>query len=576
MVKDVVYSGAKITYSCSPDLTNGVNGNLTGNPDFIARSAGDYRLSPGSICIDAGTNLLGIGVDLEGSIRPKDGNGDGTATADMGCYEAPDATGGVFRCNFTAPVTAANGSLNVQFTAIVAGPKTNGLVYRWDYDNNGSVDEQGTDKQVVTHTYTTGVFSVSLTVSNDNSDVANRIKQSYITVYTANTYVATNGAHVVPFATWSTAATNIQAAVDSVMEGGSVTVSNGTYVVNEHVVLTKAVSVRSVNGAGVTMVKRGSAVTRLFSLSHSNAVIDGFTLLNGIAPSSLDMGGGVYMAAGTVMNCIITNGVAQCGGGVYMLSGMVTNSTVINCAVNTVNPQRGAGICMENGLAVACDVLNNVGTRSASGVYMSAGELRGCRVRGNSGGWGAAIFMAGPSLARNCLITGNKGGGYGTTYGDGGGVWMNHAGARIENCTVVGNSTTNTYAGGYGGGICLRAGAVTNCIVYYNKAYSASNDIAISGATNVGYTCSPDLTAVVNGNITAPPLFVNAGGGYGLTHTNGDYHLSALSPCLGAGLIQSWMSGATELDGRPRTRNNRVDLGCYQALPPPGTLLFIR
>jgi hypothetical protein len=50
---------------------------------------------------------------------------------------------------------------------------------------------------------------------------------------------------------------------------------------------------------------------------------------------------------------------------------------------------------------------------------------------------------------------------------------------------------------------------------------------------------------------------------------SGNYRLSQASPCVNAGLNQSWMSGALDLDGRSRIDhfNQIVDMGCYEFLP---------
>jgi len=41
--------------------------------------------------IDSGTNDGAPNVDKDGESRPKDGNGDGVATTDMGAYESREA-----------------------------------------------------------------------------------------------------------------------------------------------------------------------------------------------------------------------------------------------------------------------------------------------------------------------------------------------------------------------------------------------------------------------------------------------------------------------------------------------------
>jgi hypothetical protein len=83
--------GPDISYS---DVEGGYTG--TGNinlpPDFVDPDNGDFRLSSGSDCIDAGLNsVAGLpGKDLDGKPRLIDGDGDLTATADMGAFEYGD------------------------------------------------------------------------------------------------------------------------------------------------------------------------------------------------------------------------------------------------------------------------------------------------------------------------------------------------------------------------------------------------------------------------------------------------------------------------------------------------------
>ncbi len=69
----------------SPVLT----ANFDAEPKFSEQGSSLYSLVSGSPCIDSGdNNATGFSTtDLAGAIRPQDGNGDGTATANMGCYE---------------------------------------------------------------------------------------------------------------------------------------------------------------------------------------------------------------------------------------------------------------------------------------------------------------------------------------------------------------------------------------------------------------------------------------------------------------------------------------------------------
>src|SRR3954462_9739818 len=77
-------------------------------------------------------------------------------------------------------------------------------------------------------------------------------------------FVSPFGGHVPPFTDWSTAATNIQAAVNTAAAGDQVWVTNGVYEtgasldpqgqLSNRVAITKAVIVRSVNGPEATVI----------------------------------------------------------------------------------------------------------------------------------------------------------------------------------------------------------------------------------------------------------------------------------------------------------------------------------
>ncbi|HUW10703.1 MAG TPA: right-handed parallel beta-helix repeat-containing protein [Anaerolineae bacterium] len=77
-----------VTYS---DIGSGWagEGNISVDPLFVDPAGGDYHLSQGSPCIDTATDAGAPDHDLDGALRPMDGDGDSTATTDIGAYEAP-------------------------------------------------------------------------------------------------------------------------------------------------------------------------------------------------------------------------------------------------------------------------------------------------------------------------------------------------------------------------------------------------------------------------------------------------------------------------------------------------------
>jgi hypothetical protein len=207
-------------------------------------------------------------------------------------------------------------------------------------------------------------------------------------------YAATNGAHVTPFMSWATAATNIQAAVDVALEGETVWVSNGVYAAGSRavgtttnrVVVTNAVTVRSLNGPGVTTIQ-GSPGMRGVYLA-SGAWLMGVTVTNG--GSYAINGGGVY--GGSASNCTLTRNSAALGGGAY-------TSALYQCTMLSNDAGSGGG-------AFGCSLFNCllVGNTADAGGGATLGTLCNCTLVNNTGDSGSTYY----STVYNCVLTGNS------------------------------------------------------------------------------------------------------------------------------------------------------------------------
>ncbi len=541
---NVSRTAGAIAYSCSRPLESGA-GNTDGDPLFADAAGGDYRVRGGSAAMDSGTNLAGVVDDIEGRARPVDGDGDGAAACDMGAYEADEPTNRAYECDFRASAESGIESLGVILTAGVSGPDTNIVYFRWDLDVGATpaMTVEGPDLWTVETNYGVGWHTVSLAVSNSSGAVASRVRPAFIRVAPAVLYVATNGAHVPPFATPADAATNLQQAVDAAYAdaatGSVIDIAAGTYRIGSDVGVAKGVTLRG-GGPEASTIMSTSATSRCLAVAHSNAIVSGLTLRGASTAGASYYGGAVLLTAGLVSNCVVTrSSVGGRGGGVWMSGGVVSRSLISSNWVTEW--QLGLG----------------------GGVYMSGGQVSHSVIASNtslSHQGGAGVYVDG-GVVRNCLITTNVSRyANAPNYGKGGGLRIG-SGGLVESCTIADN-----FSEGPGGGIHMAAGGVTNCIVVFNSVDArnpeSDRNLYRSGGS-VGFSDTIPLAAGP-GNIAADPDFLSRSG------RDRDYRLGPVSSCIDHGTNRPWMGGAADLAGSNRIEGGAVDIGAYEA-PPAGS-----
>lgn len=98
--------------------------------------------------------------------------------------------------------------------------------------------------------------------------------------------VATNGADTNPGTNWASPFLTISNGIAHAVGGDTVQVSNGTYNITVLISVGTNITVESVSGPDVTIVRRdavGDAEPRIgiFELTHTNALVAGFTMTNG-------------------------------------------------------------------------------------------------------------------------------------------------------------------------------------------------------------------------------------------------------------------------------------------------------
>jgi len=486
------YYFAKISYSCTTPLPTLLSvSNISADPQLSSFS----HLSAASPCRGAGNATYVSGVDIDGEPW---GN-----PPSMGCDES---WSGSVTGSLSVAIDAAYTNFSVGFSAnfrpVIGGRLTGSS---WDFGDGTTAS----NAPYASHIWTAvGDYPVVLRAYNETYPAGVTATIMVHVIGTRFYYVAKdNPLPVPPYSSWTTAAANIQDAVDAVDDPFAptaiVAVSNGIYEVGARAIygmsnrlaITKPLLVQSVEGPGSTIIRgyqmpgtiNGASAVRCVYLTNG-AVLSGFTLTNGATQN----------AGNTAQQ--------ESGGGVWCES---STSTVSNCVL-----------------------VGNSSVYEGGGVY--GGTLFSCTLSGNSSGAGGGSYA---SVIINCLLMGNS-------ASAGGGS----SSASLRNCTMVGNSALNNGGGSY-------SGTLRNCIVYYNDAARGANYYTSTLLTNCCTLPQPTNGA---GNLTNPPLFID--------RVIGNYRLQPGSPCINAG-NNTYAATTADLDGRPRVVGGTVDMGAYEFQP---------
>ena len=510
-----IFGGATITYSDIQGLAPGL-GNIDADPLFVEAASGNLRLLPGSPAIDAGENDAvppGITTDLDGSPRFVDYKNTGTATVDMGAYEARIAPATIY-VDADAPASSQDGTSWGQAfkslqSALSAATRTHEI---W---------------------VAAGTYYPNSTGLADPREATFQL-QSNVALYGGFAGTETSRAQRDP----SAHPTLLSGDLDR----------NGT--------LDNGNSYHVVTGSG----------------TYASAVLDGFTISAGVANASgpYDRGGGMYNNAGspTLTDVTFRGNTATQGGGMYNegSSPTLTNVTFSgNSATSTALYFGGGGMYNNSSSPTLTDVTFSGNTADEGGGmrnYISSPMLINVSIIGNSARWGAGMSnrQSSPTLI-NGLIRGNA-----APNGGGGIHNYNSSSPTLINVTLEGNSANN------GGGMdCWDAcnPTLTNTILWGNTATVAGPQIynpgsgtlavnysLVEGGCPIGVTCDDHL-------LSADPRFVNAAAG--------NLRLQHTSPAIDAGNNAAVpVAITTDLDGSQRSVNipgtgtAAVDMGAYE------------
>jgi predicted outer membrane repeat protein len=314
-------------------------------------------------------------------------------------------------------------------------------------------------------------------------------------------------------------------------------------------------------------------------------VLDGFTITGGNADGAYrdNQGGGIYVNYSKIR---------------------ITACKFINNTAGYGTSGNGGAMAFQNSRVIftGCEFIRNSAGKDGGAVHMdgcgtcndSYAEFKDCRFINNYAcNDGGALFSTSNTVTNllNCIIAGNFAGGCG------GGLYnavYSEFPTSVSNCVLTGNWAR------YGGAVYegqewyYSYTTLLNSIVWDNGI----DEIRSSGT--IATYCDVKGGWPGTGNIDADPLFVEAGYWADVDNPrivvepdderavwiDGDEHLQAGSPCIGAGdpayvavpsggeipteyyFPNPWVYAActseTDLDGQPRLVGDRVDMGVYE------------
>jgi len=315
----------------------------------------------------------------------------------------------------------------------------------------------------------------------------------------------------------------IQAGIDVAVDGDTVLVAPGEYVITEPVTFRgKAITVISEAGPDETTIRMGTPADTnrgtvvVFENNETEvSVLDGFTITGGtgswVSLVGAYAGGGIYFDAssGTVRNCVIVQNTTEHGGGVFC--GYPCSPRLIDCTIerNLAEVSVG-GVFAWGGCSMTLTncIISGNSSKDGGGIQCwqnSTVTMADCIIIGNSAtgatvlvtGYGGGLYCGPSSMltAINCNIAENSAG-----VAGGGVMCSQNSLATLTDCVIMKNS-----AGVIGGGIeCTESSAtLTNCVIARNSSLSWGG----------GLSCHESSSSVTVNNCSIWANTANQGGG---------------------------------------------------------------
>jgi uncharacterized repeat protein (TIGR02543 family) len=357
-------------------------------------------------------------------------------------------------------------------------------------------------------------------------------------------YVATTGDDANSGYTAESPKLTVQAAVNTLaatLGYGTVHVASGTYVLQNTVLITNAITVLGATECPEDVVLRAKDVTGTSSMTtlrvnHPDALVANLVIEKGRRyNSSTPHGGNVSIceSGGTVSNCVIRG---ASGAGNWLLG-------------------IGAWLNSPYALLTHCVITNNSGRGAA---YPSTtGVTYGLYVHVEKG------------IVANCLIANNTDSGSSSLTSDGKTAWscgVKVVDGSIVNCTVVTNESRNTAGvylekNGFATNVVV-AGCVNTCTCTNSLGEIVNSDVGFKGTLENASHCASDGGEALDDETcvagTAAKFFRSM--------ADCDYRPALDSPLINAGIAYEGIA-SFDLLGKKRVQGSAPEIGCYEARP---------
>ena len=234
------------------------------------------------------------------------------------------------------------------------------------------------------------------------------------------TYVPTASGEVTPvYGTLVTVADggDLAAAVTAAGEYGVIHAGAGTYTISAQLVLG---SVRlegaGRDGEGASVLTQSGSGFRALYLNNKYAYVSGFLIRDFQAGVNKGFGAYIDKSGGTVVDCRMTGGYSsdshRTGGGVQCLSsdGLVARCVIDNNKLgygSIKSNDGGGGVYMTAGALENCLIYGNYSSHEGGGIMMTGGTVRNCTVVDNFCQGAAGLWYKGSTKIYNTAIFGN-------------------------------------------------------------------------------------------------------------------------------------------------------------------------